>query len=384
MEERRLKSGIDTILNPKMDSSDPIGLVDADSIVPEKKESNSQDSALRASESMTSDSKLCDTKASNTNSHGPADSHSSATGPKVFDPKLKGKAVDPEVVPVVLSPDRIETLGLETAHPLSSTLKTSDPKLSNRSDHFKCKEVSDETKIQSSWEFAQQVGESDSMIHVRNIRTSIPIARDAWGRQAQRQPVSISMAIFLRVPFESASAEDAVMSDTVHYGTLSKAVLSASTEFADEVNEGNLDDHGVSLQSFLEAIARILTNEPYPYTDPSSSGDAIVLPHTTIKALELTAMLPKATLMGSGVSYASGTTYNIDRSLAVSMRGKLTLHELRIPTLIGVNPNERLAKQLVVATIEIDRWVGHLDLYNELEEIVVKASSLFKRYHRIY
>ena len=51
----------------------------------------------------------------------------------------------------------------------------------------------------------------------------------------------------------------------------------------------------------------------------------------------------------------------------------LKLHRLRIPTLIGVNSNERLAKQIVLSNIELDFWSMASDLYNELEEIVVKV-----------
>jgi dihydroneopterin aldolase len=52
----------------------------------------------------------------------------------------------------------------------------------------------------------------------------------------------------------------------------------------------------------------------------------------------------------------------------------LKIHDMRIPTLIGVNKNERLARQIVVVNVEIDPYVcKEHDCYNELEQIVVKV-----------
>jgi len=53
----------------------------------------------------------------------------------------------------------------------------------------------------------------------------------------------------------------------------------------------------------------------------------------------------------------------------------LKLHELRVPAIIGVNGNERKAKQVVVCSVEMERWDRMVDAYNELEEIVVKVLS---------
>jgi len=52
----------------------------------------------------------------------------------------------------------------------------------------------------------------------------------------------------------------------------------------------------------------------------------------------------------------------------------LKLHDIRIPTLIGVNANERLAKQMVISNVEIDGYfLYNIDLYHKLEQIVVKT-----------
>ena len=46
---------------------------------------------------------------------------------------------------------------------------------------------------------------------------------------------------------------------------------------------------------------------------------------------------------------------------------------MRVPTLIGVNANEKRAKQIVKADIEVERVVACPDQYCELEAVVVKV-----------
>lgn len=53
----------------------------------------------------------------------------------------------------------------------------------------------------------------------------------------------------------------------------------------------------------------------------------------------------------------------------------LKLRELHVPTIIGVNGNERKARQVIVVSVEMERWDRMVDAYNELEEIVVKVST---------
>ncbi len=84
-------------------------------------------------------------------------------------------------------------------------------------------------------------------------------------------------------------------------------------------------------------------------------------------------MLPKASLLGAGVSFKGAFGYDEKHEGLSGYSMTLTLHELRVPTLIGVNPNERLAKQMVVATVEMDRYDRMVDAYCRLEELVVKV-----------
>ena len=86
-------------------------------------------------------------------------------------------------------------------------------------------------------------------------------------------------------------------------------------------------------------------------------------------------MLPKASLLGNGVSLSGGELLGIIPEKMQSCSLKLKIHDLRIPTLIGLNANERLAKQMVVTSLEIDNWVEEQGHYVQIEQLVVKVNQ---------
>lgn len=222
--------------------------------------------------------------------------------------------------------------------------------------------------LRSSWQIAVIAGEPHSTIRVQNLQASVCGGRDAWGRNGKTQPILISATISLREPFEKASSEDSVNnSSTVNYGTLSRAILEAVESFPTE-------DTGRMLRSLLDHILRHLTARGLDFRGPTfnEASSQSVLDRTALKSLELKLMLPKASLIGSGVSL-SGTIVYAENGDTEAYSMTLKLHRLRIPTLIGVNSNERLAKQILLSNIELDFWSMASDLYNELEEIVVKV-----------
>lgn len=224
--------------------------------------------------------------------------------------------------------------------------------------------------LKSSWQVAAASGEPHSIIRVRNLQATAQVGRDAWGRTGKVQPILISATISLREPFDKASAEDSVNNNsTVHYGVLSKAILDSVQTFPDEVTER-------TLRCLLDHILKYLTGMGLAATHSDSRGGNLphILEKSALKALGLEVILPKASLIGGGVSLSVTTVYTSSGN-AEEYATVLKLHELRIPTLIGVNPNERLAKQIVVANIELDSWSFESDLYNELEELAVKVCA---------
>lgn len=92
-----------------------------------------------------------------------------------------------------------------------------------------------------------------------------------------------------------------------------------------------------------------------------------------IRYLSLTARLPKASLLGSGVSF----------TLSVAPGGgkyatALAVEGVRVPVLVGVNENERGARQVVEVTVTVEGVVGvggkGGDWFARLEGVVVDVS----------
>lgn len=48
---------------------------------------------------------------------------------------------------------------------------------------------------------------------------------------------------------------------------------------------------------------------------------------------------------------------------------------MRVPTLVGVNDNERLAKQFVITTVTVEGFTRGEDVYTEIEAVVVKVGA---------
>lgn len=217
---------------------------------------------------------------------------------------------------------------------------------------------------------SQLAGEPHTVIRLLNLQTVLPVGTDAWGRSDIPQPVLISACISLSEPFASASSTDAVTGSTVHYGILSKAILGACEEFGGkdrERGERSLYALVMYLQAFITGVVSSLQEG-----EQGQGG---------MRMLKVEVRLPKGSLLGSSISLKGSFFYGDSNAGESRMKGPtshsmvLRLHELRIPTLIGVNPNERLAKQMVVASIDIERWQHVPDQYHFLEELVVKVCT---------
>lgn len=199
-----------------------------------------------------------------------------------------------------------------------------------------------------------EIAFSPATVSVRNLSCTSSAALDAWGRPGKSQPLLVSASVSFRQPFATASASDSVTGgDTVHYGEMSKEILAAVKRGTDS-----------SLSAQLGTACAVLTGK--------REGSKVLMDKTKVKAFDVRLLLPKASLMGEGVSLRTlavlGEEGRTERYGCV-----LKLHRLRVPVLVGVNANERERKQIVVADVEIDQWDHKHDVYTELEEIVVKA-----------
>lgn len=252
-----------------------------------------------------------------------------------------------------------------------------------------------------------KTGPKHSIIRVKNLSSNARVGVDVWGRTEEGkvnkfQPVQVSVGIALKTPFETAASSDSVDGSTVHYGTLSKAIMQVLAfrgeerrpcDEAEKMVVVGCIEQDWTLAFLLEAICFWLTRQSFGDDDiyqklrgftpvalkralscPSSPSKAIVS-MDSVNELEFSCFLPKGSILGTGVSLRVLTIPlprpGIESATFCSV---LKLHDIRIPTLIGVNSNERLAKQMVIANIEIDGYsLYHMDLYHKLEQIVVKT-----------
>jgi len=161
---------------------------------------------------------------------------------------------------------------------------------------------------------------------------------------------------------------------------LSKAILEGCNEFKDLLAMDRGLDVPMHLRALVHYLHFYLTGEetlPKIHHPNVTTPREPVLKGQAMRKLEITIMLPKASLLGAGVSLKGAFGYDEKHEGLNGYSMTLTLHELRVPTLIGVNPNERLAKQMVFATVEMDRHDRMVDAYCRLEELVVKVCGQF-------
>lgn len=213
----------------------------------------------------------------------------------------------------------------------------------------------------TSWQVYHAAGETSSTIRVSNLSTNISGPSDAWGRRNRPQPIQVSVQISFKKPFSTTSSGDALKADTVHYGMLSKHVL--------KVVE---DSEGLSLSKLVLRIRESLIGQTSSDLKMIGTG---LLSGTEVRFVKVTAHLPKATKLGGGVSITDSVVLEGDGTLGQWNWGNmLKFHDLKVPVLIGVNDNERTAKQLVLANVGIDRWGMDADMYDRIEGYITKAS----------
>ncbi|KAI0203848.1 Dihydroneopterin aldolase-domain-containing protein [Astrocystis sublimbata] len=243
----------------------------------------------------------------------------------------------------------------------------------------------------STWQVRAEAGEPPAVVRVRNLQSIMTAGQDAWGRSGKAQPVLLSSEVALARPFETSSASDAVNAETVHYGKLSKALIEGMGLFDSAISNHSSGarttktDGGVGVPRTADVFELLWVKMTGRVVD----GSRVALPldqvpfldAARLRALSLTLHLPKASLLGSGVSLTTTACFKDAGDLGDekkknplrSYARSLYLHGLRVPTLIGVNPNEREAKQTVVVDVEIDRFDAQEDIHTELERTVVEV-----------
>ncbi|KAH8170154.1 dihydroneopterin aldolase domain-containing protein [Sarocladium implicatum] len=210
--------------------------------------------------------------------------------------------------------------------------------------------------------------DSPSIIRVRDLKLTLTGPKDAWGRLGKPQPALVSVEVRLRKPFEASSARDEVAGDTVHYGLLAKGVMGFL---------GGLQG-GTSLVRTTGALWQHLTGMPGVGASDSTPAKAF-LSMQSVAYLRVAIKLPKASLLGEGVTYSQAAVFGELEDGVIGETGvarSVRIEGLRVPTLVGVNANEREARQVVVANVDVQEMGGGLeDPYCELERVVVNDMS---------
>ncbi|KAI1774003.1 Dihydroneopterin aldolase-domain-containing protein [Hypoxylon cercidicola] len=259
----------------------------------------------------------------------------------------------------------------------------------------------------STWRALADAGEPVAVVRVRNLQGAIPVGRDAWGRPGKLQPVLLSSSVSFAAPFvaspESSGNADKLDDGTVHYGTLSKTLL-GSLELWGQANKPRTA--GSPAQN-VAAAAIVATGSAKDVQAPRTAdvvellwvrmtgrvvdGSRIALPldqlpfldASKLRSLALTVQLPKASLLGAGVSLTTTASFREDvlkdgkdnessnKNPLRSYSRSLRIAGLHVPTLVGVNSNERKAKQMLVADVEIDRFDVADDIHSDLEKMIV-------------
>ncbi|KAK4986338.1 hypothetical protein LTR50_005385 [Elasticomyces elasticus] len=184
-------------------------------------------------------------------------------------------------------------------------------------------------------------------ISVRNLKITLQHGTDAWQRSA-RQPAHLSVSLSLKEPFASAASSDTVDGSTVHYGKLSKALLRTFSE-----TPGSSATTGI-WRAFSEIEDAML--------EEVASKEAL-------RNVLVELMLPKGSMLGDGVALSRYVSYSEVKVEKYVMQ----LKDVRIPTLVGVNPHERQMKQPLVVNLWLyDVAETALDKFSDLERMLIK------------
>ncbi|KAM7206999.1 hypothetical protein V8F33_000098 [Rhypophila sp. PSN 637] len=234
-------------------------------------------------------------------------------------------------------------------------------------------------ELASSWTVRSSAGEPFAIVQVHNLAATILAASDAWGRPNRLQPISISAELSFASPFDEVATDDRLGNDTVHYGKFGQAILDSLASFS----TNKVDSPPVSLRQVMDRIWAGITGQHIN----SSQPPPVFLLHrplltpaqlARVRFLSVTVHLPKASLLGEGVSLTASSTFTSGHGstpIAEKYGVSLAINRLRIPTLIGIHPHERASKQLVNTTVTIDRFsqTEDEDIYADVESLLVNT-----------
>jgi dihydroneopterin aldolase len=203
------------------------------------------------------------------------------------------------------------------------------------------------------------VPQATDKVFIDTLRITIAnIGPDCWGK-SRPQPLELSIYLHLQPSFlnKSGASDDVV--DSVHYGHLTKAISSLidSKSVTREGSEGDAFDgiHGLVKEVAEEAF--------------KLAGDAAAEVRIVVNAPNL--------ILLAGDFIVDTTISRNERGGSSPLGRVVSIKDLTIPVIIGVNPPERLAKQKVVTDLIVYESdpVPHME-YQALVTDLAKVSKI--------
>ena len=165
------------------------------------------------------------------------------------------------------------------------------------------------------------------IVFVDTLRLSANIGSDCWGR-IRPQLIEITVYLHLKPSFLKAAAESDDVVDSIHYGHLTKAIsiLIKSKSGSDSSGFEGIDD-----------LIRAVTACAFELAGEAAAEVRVVL------------NVPKVILLASGF-FVDVVTASDGSNLSVVSK-KVSVGDIVVPVIIGVNPPEREAKQRVLVNV---------------------------------
>ncbi|KAH7020624.1 hypothetical protein B0J12DRAFT_394911 [Macrophomina phaseolina] len=193
-------------------------------------------------------------------------------------------------------------------------------------------------------------------VSISSLNLTARAGRDVWGRTDRSQPLSISVTVASRAGFATAAAGDALDGGTVHYGHLSKNILAG----LEDATAGG----GKTWLSGLDVASRV--SEAVVGTAAAGA----------VEAARVDVRFPKASTLGSGAGVEWALFYAPARGDVLASSRALYVRDIKVPTLIGVNSNERMKKQMCSFSVWIDSISdAAVDGYDVVEDMVLQAAQ---------
>ena len=169
---------------------------------------------------------------------------------------------------------------------------------------------------------------------IDSLSLSATIGKDWWGR-IRPQPLSITLHLHLQPGYLDKSAATDDVGESIHYGHLAKSIM------------GLVDGPDAQVFDSPRNLARAVVKAAFALTGAVAAQRAVV----AIKSDKLIPLAGEFT-MEISTSYAEEVIEGTENV-------RVTIKDLALSTIIGVNPPERVAKQRVIITVIIHGKPGH-------------------------